>query len=119
MWKGSVHACLEHLTDKHGGSTFSALKNVAKFFLPWTVTRSVWQAALRLDVSGFAVDSLLFHEAGCRLVHHYRVYKDPFPNPALRGWVIPRLLSCVNRAMAIAQLTHLRISVPASGAPSG
>ena len=89
------------------------------FFPPWTVTSSVWQAALWLDVSGIAVDARLFHEAGCRLVHHYRVYKDPFPHPALRGGVVPRLLSCVSRAMAIAQLTHLRISVPASGATPG
>ena len=55
----------------------------------------------------------------CRLVHRYRVYKDPFPHPALRGGVVPRLMSCVNRDMAIVQLTHLRISVPASGAPPG
>ena len=63
-----------------------------------------------------------FHEAGCRLVHRYRLYMDPFPNPALRGGgggVITRLLSCVSRAMAIARLTHLRFSVPASGAPPG
>ena len=70
-------ACLEHLTEKLGGSSFFALKNVAKFFPPWTVTRSVWQTALRPDVSGIAVDARLFHEAGCRLVHRYRVYKDP------------------------------------------
>ena len=42
VWKGSVRACLEHLTEKHGGSTFFAMKNVAKFFPPWTVTRNVW-----------------------------------------------------------------------------
>ena len=90
VWKGSVHACLEHFTEKHGGSTFFALKNVAKFFPPWTVTCSVWQTALRPDVSGIAVDVCLFHEARCRLVHRYRVYKDPFPHPALRGGVIPR-----------------------------
>ena len=93
--------------------------NVAKFFPPWTVTRDVWHAALRPDVSGVAVDALLFHEAGHRLVHRYRVYKDPFPHPALRDGVIPRLLSCVCRAMAIARLTHLRILIPSSGAPPG
>ena len=54
-------------------------------FPPWTVTRDVWHAALRPDISGVAVDALLFHEAGRRLVHRYRVYKDPFPHPALRG----------------------------------
>ena len=82
VWKGSVRACLEHLNEKHGGSTFFVLKNVAKLFPLWTVTRSIWQAALRPDVSGVAVDVLLFHEVGCRLVHPYRVYKDPFPHPA-------------------------------------
>ena len=50
-----------------------------------TVTRDVWQTAHRPDVSGIAVDARLFHEAGCRLVHRYRVYEDPFPHPALRG----------------------------------
>ena len=58
-------------------------------FPPWTVTRDVWHDALRPDVSGVAVDALLFHEAGSRLVHRYSVYKDPFPHPALRDGVIP------------------------------
>ena len=119
VWKGSVRACQEHLSEKHGGSSLFALKNVAKFFPPWTVSRHVWQTALQPDVSGVAVDARLFHEAGCRLVHRYRVYKDPFPHPALREGVILRLLSCVGRAMAIARLTHLRISIPTSGAPPG
>ena len=94
VWKGSVRGCLDHLTDKLGGSTFFALKNVAKFFPLWMVTRDVWQTALRLDVSGIAVDTRMFHEAGCRLVHRYHVYKDSFPHPVLRGvgGVIPRLL---------------------------
>ena len=83
------------------------------------MTRDVWLAALHPDVSGVAVDALLFHEAGRRLVHRYRVYKDLFPHPALHGGVIPRLLSCVGRAMAIAQLTHLRILIPSTGAPPG
>ena len=69
VWKGSVRDCLGHLDDKHGGSAFFALKNVVKFFPPWTVTRDVWQSALRPDVSGIAVDARLFHKAGCRLVH--------------------------------------------------
>ena len=34
VWKGSVRACLEHLTEKHGGSTFFDMKNVARFFPP-------------------------------------------------------------------------------------
>ena len=31
VWKGSVRACLEHLSEKHGGSSLYALKNVARF----------------------------------------------------------------------------------------
>ena len=119
VWKGSGRACLEHLAEKHGGSALEITTNIAQFFPPWTVTRDVWHAALRPDVSGVAVDALLFHEAGSRLVHRYRVYQDPFPHPALRDGVIPRLLSYVGQAMAIARLTHLRISIPSSGAPPG
>ena len=114
VWRSLVRACQEHLSEKHGGSSLFDVKNVAKFIPPWTVSRHVWQTALQPNVSGVAVDARLFHEAGCRLVHHYRLYKDPFPHPALRDGVIPRLLSCVCRAMAIARLTHLRFSIPAS-----
>ena len=106
VWKGSVRECLEHLAEKHGGSTFVSMENAGKFFL-------------RPDVSWIAVDTLLFHEAGQRLVHRYRIYRDPFPHPALRDGVVSRLLSCVGRAMAIAKLTQLRISIPSSGAPPG
>ena len=119
VWKGSGRACLEHLAEKHRGSMLVATTNVAKFFSPWTVTHDVWHTALHPDVSRVAVDALLFHEAGRRLVHCYRVYKDPFPHPALRDGVVPRLLSCVCWAMAIARLTHLKISIPSSGAPPG
>ena len=44
---------------------------------------------------------------------------DPIPHPALREGVVAKLLSFVSRAMAIARLTHLRISVPSSGASPG
>ena len=119
VWKGSVRAFLGHLTEKHGGSTSIAMKNVARFFPPWTVTRSVWLHALRPEASGIAVDALLFNEAGRRLVYRYRFYRDPFPHPALRDGVVSHLLSCVCRPMAITQLTHLRISILLSGAPPG
>ena len=115
---GMVH-CLQ---DKHGGSQYMAVYNLGKIFPPWTVSRDFWLTAICPDVSGIAVDVRLFHEAGCRLVHKHRVYKDPFPHPALRGGgggVINRLLALVGRAMAIAQLTPLHISIPASGAPPG
>ena len=49
VWKGTVSDCLGHLPDKHGGSQYVALKNIAKLFPPWTVTRDLWQTALRPD----------------------------------------------------------------------
>ena len=85
VWKGSVSDCLGLLQDKHGGSQYVAMGNIAKFFPPWTVPRHLWMTALHPDVSGIAVDAQLFHEARCRLVHKYRIYKDPFPHPALQG----------------------------------
>ena len=119
VWKGTVRECRENFDEKHGGSATLDFGKVPKPFTPWTVPRSVWKTALRSDVSGVAVDVKLFHEAGCRLVHKYRVYRDPLPHTALRGGVIPKLLSVAVRAMAIARLTHLHLSIPASGAPAG
>ena len=92
---------------------------MSRSFSPWTVTRKIWQTALRPDVLGIAVDVCLFHEAGCRLVHKHHVYKDPIPHPALREGIVPKLLSFVDRDMAIAQLTHLRVAIPALGASPG
>ena len=65
------------------------------------------------------MDVRLFHESGRRLVHKYRVYQDPLPHLALREGKITKLLSFVNRAMVIAELTHLRIAIPSSGTPPG
>ena len=36
MWKGSVSDCLSHLHEKHGGSQYVVMKNLGKFFPPWT-----------------------------------------------------------------------------------
>ena len=90
VWKGSVRQCRDH-----------------------------WEQALKPEISGIAVDIRLFHESGRRLIHNYRVYQDPLPHPALREGRITKLLSFVNRAMVIAQLTHLRIAIPSSGNPPG
>ena len=79
------------------------------------VPRTFWLMALQPNVSGVVVYAQLFHESGRRLVHRYNIYRDPVPHPALRGWVINNLLDFVARTMAIAQLTHLHITIPASG----
>ena len=78
-------------------------------------------------VAGGPSTRLLWYCGGCPnvsriqmpFVHKYRVYKDPFPHLALRGGVLPRSLSFVTRAMAVALLKNLHISIPASGASPG
>ena len=119
MWKGSVRECRDHFNDKHSGSATLDFENVSRSFPTWTVTRKFWEQALKPEISGIAVDVRLFHESGRRLVHKYRVYRDPIPHPALCEGKITKLLTFVNRAMVIAQLTHLRIAIPSSGNPPG
>ena len=92
---------------------------MSRSFPAWTVTHKFWEQALKSEISDIAVDVRLFHESGRRLVHKYRVYQEPAPHPALREGKITKLLSFVNRAMVIAQLTHLRIAIPSSGTPPG
>ena len=119
VWKGSVRECRDHFNDKHSGSETLEFDRVSKSFPAWTVTRDFWKQALKPEISGIAVDIRLFHESGKRLIHKYRVYQDPLSHPALREGRITKLLSFVNRAMVIAQLTHLRIAIPSSGNPPG
>ena len=115
VWKGSVRECRDHFNEKHSGSETLDFDKVSKSFPAWNVTRDFWERALKPEISGIAVDIQLFHESGRRLVHKYRVYRDPLPHPALREGRITKLISLVNRAMAIAQLTQLRIAIPLSG----
>ena len=119
MWKGSVRECRDHFNEKHSGSETIDFDKVSKAFPAWTVTRDFWKQALQPEISGIAVDIMLFRESGQRLVHKYRVYRDPLPHPALREGKISRLISLANRARAIAQLTQLRIAIPASGNAPG
>ena len=63
-------------------------------------------------------DVQLFHESGCRLVHRYRINKDPMPHVSLRGKVVRNFIMFVNRVMTISQLTHLHLSIPSSGTTS-
>ena len=115
MWKGSVRECRDHFNEQQNGSETLDFDKVSKSFPAWTVARDFWEQALKPEISGIAVDIKLFHESGRRLVHKYRVYRDPLPHPALREGRISRLISLANRAMAIAQMTQLRIAIPLSG----
>ena len=115
VWKGSICECRDHFNEKHSGSETIDFDKVSKAFPAWTVTRDFSKQALKPEISGIAVDITLFRESGRRLVHKYRVYRDPLPHPALWEGKISRLISLANRAMAIAQLTQLRIAIPSSG----
>ena len=119
VWKGSVRECRDHFNDKHSGSITLDFEKVSRSFPAWTVTCKFWEQALNPEISGIAVNIRLFHESGRHVIHKYRVYQDPLPHPALREGRITKLLSFVNRAMVIAQLTHLRIAIPSSGNPPG
>ena len=119
VWTGSVCECRDHFNEKHSGSETIDFDKVSKAFPAWTVTRDFWKQALKPEISGIAVDITLFRESGRRLVHKYRVYRDPLPHPALCEGKISRLISLANRAMAIAQLTQLRIAIPSSGNARG
>ena len=119
VWKGSVRECRDHFSDKHRDSETVNFDQVSKIMPSWTVPRDFWPKALRPEISGIAVDVMLFHESGRKLVHTYRVYRDPLPHPALREGRISKLISLANRAMVIAQLTQLRMAIPASGHAPG
>ena len=71
------------------------------------------------------MDVRLFHESRCRLVHKYRVYKDPFPHPAVRGGggggASPFVVLCDLRygCRAVVESTHIDSevgSIPGGGA---
>ena len=119
VWKGSVRECRDHFSDKHRDSETVYFDKVSKIMPSWTVPRDFWAKALRPEISGIAVDVMLFHESGRKLVHKYRVYRDPLPHPALREGRISKLISLANRAMVIARLTQLRMAIPASGHAPG
>ena len=68
----------------HRDSETVDFDKVSKIMPSWTVPRDFWAKALRPEISGIAVDVMLSHESGRKLVHKYRVYRDPLPHPALR-----------------------------------
>ena len=117
VWKGSVRECRDHFSDKHRDSETVNFDQVSKIMPSWTVPRDFWTKALRPEISGIAVDVMLFHESGRKLVHKYRVYRDPLPHPALREGRISKLISLANQV--IAQLNQLRMAIPASGHAPG
>ena len=96
---------------------------MARFFPPWKVTWDVWQAALRPDILGHCGGRTAVPCGRMSFGTQVPGVQGPVSSPGAQGGggggVIPHLLSFVASAMAIAQLTQLHISIPASGVPPG
>ena len=112
VWKGTTQDCVDHLRVRHNVDTLVARKMLGKYFPPWTVTRETWHAVLYLGISDIATDIMLFHQHGRRLVHRYRIYRDPLPHVSLRGMVIRKLTAFANR-VTVARLTNLHLETRA------
>ena len=105
------------MTEKHGGSSLFDLQNVAKFS-PHGLFPAMFGKRLNDLMSRGLLLTLVSSMSpvvdwctitGCIRTHSHTRHSG----------MVSSLLSCVCRAMAIAWLTHLRISIPASGAPTG
>ena len=114
VWKGTAKDSVGHLRDRHGVAASVELKTLGRYF-PWTVKRKIWNKVLCSDVSGIAMDVMLFHEHGRWLVNRYMIFSDPLPHVSLRRTVISKLLVFTHRAMAVAQLNALHMSISSSG----
>ena len=59
--------CVDHLRWTHEISQAVKAANLARYFPPWTVTRSQWTDMTRPAISGVAIDTLLFSRIGLPL----------------------------------------------------
>ena len=73
VWKGTAQDCVDHLRKTHEISQSVKAANLARYFPPWTVTRSQWSEMTRPAISGVAIDTLLFSRIGVPLFHRYRI----------------------------------------------
>ena len=91
IWKGTTQDCIDHLRLRHRAGLSVKASTLGKCFLPWTVERMAWSAALRPTVSGITTDVMLFSHHRARLVHRCRVYGDYLPHHSLWGSFMSRL----------------------------
>ena len=106
VWKGTAQDCIDHL--RHHAVFSVELGTLGKYFPPWKVTCATWIVVLRPGVSCIAMDVMLFHQHGARLVHRYRVYADPLPHESLRGSFMLRLTRFTIQASAAARSVTTR-----------
>ena len=97
VWKGSVSDCLGHLHEKHLGSEYVAIKNIAKFFPRWMVTRDVrmfrasrWMrncfkwpdVAWCTSTGSTRTPSLIRHSEGECFLDYCRLWAGLWPSPS-------------------------------------
>ena len=85
VWKGTAQDCVDHLRKTHAISQSVKAANLARYFPPWTVTRSQWLEMTRPAISGVAIDTLLFSRIGVPLFHRYWIVSRSGTHAAFRG----------------------------------
>ena len=57
VWKGIAQDCIDHMRRIHKVPMSVKVTNLARFFLPWTVTREQWADMMMPSISGVAIDT--------------------------------------------------------------
>ena len=83
-------------------------ENWALWFPPWTVSREYWTNIMRSDISGIAVDTLLFSHIGVPLFHQYRVFSQSGTHAAFRGSYMQRIRTILEDSDAASLRTRHR-----------
>ena len=83
-WKRTAQDCVDHLRKTHEISQSVKAANLARYFPPWTVTRSQWSEMTRPAISGVAIDTLLFSRIGLPLFHRYQIVSRAGTHAAFR-----------------------------------
>ena len=91
VWRGTAQDCVDHMRRTHDAPLAVKAANLARYFLPWTVTREQWSAMTLPSISGVAIDTLLFSRIGSLLFHRYRIFSHTGTHAAFRGTYMRRL----------------------------
>ena len=92
VWKGTAQDFIDHMRRIHKVPLSVKAANLARFFLPWTVTREQWADMMMPSISGVVIDTLLFSCIGSPLCHRYWIISRTGSHAAFRG----TYLRCLN-----------------------
>ena len=94
VWKGTAQDCVDNLRKTHEISHSVKAANLARYFPPWTVTRSQWSEMTRPAISGVAIDTqwrLMFSRIEVPLFHRYWIISRAGTHVAFRGTYMRQL----------------------------